>query len=99
MSTEGEPLLSDEEMNNCVLRAVPKEHRNAFYLLATKVAQEVHDAVQAKIASGELRVCTPVKAVYGDHGGIMGWSCAECSAPCDPKYYGWCPGCGNPITE
>lgn len=87
MSTERKLLLSDDSAITliCGVDESPWRVIRAFY--------------EAKLASGELRVCKPVKAVYGDHGGIMGWSCTECSAPCDPKYYGWCPGCGNPISE
>lgn len=97
MSTERKPLLSDEAAIKIAL------HHNTiggkYIMPQSMVAIAVRDWYEAKIASGELRVCTPVKAVYGDHGGIMAWSCSGCGTSCDKDAFKCCPVCGNPITE
>ena len=47
----------------------------------------------------ELRLVKEVDALCGDHGGIEGCSCSECSAPVMPEAWMFCPGCGNKVRQ
>lgn len=50
-----------------------------------------------EVYEAELRVVREVEAMCGDHGGIDGCSCSECSAPVMPEAWTYCPGCGNKV--
>ena len=87
MSTERKLLLSDEGVVRLTERDKPQ--MKPF---------EVRDFYEAKIASGELRVCKPVKAVFSEEDGREE-VCNGCSFWPVPKTSNFCPGCGNPISE
>ena len=57
----------------------------------------IRDYYEGLIISGKLRLVVEVEAMCGDHGGIEGRSCSECSAPVMPEAWMFCPGCGNKV--
>lgn len=88
-------LLSDEGMYSIV----GVDDFGEWRVRPLKSPFEIRDFYEAKIASGELMVVKTVQAAYGDNGGIMGYSCTDCGAPCQPDYWMHCPGCGAKIIK
>ena len=87
MSNERKPLCSDEIITMHLQRAEDD------FDLCDRIRNEYEDL----ITHGHLRLVVEVEAMCGDHGGIEGCSCSECSAPVMPGAWMFCPGCGNKV--
>ena len=106
MDTERTPFLHYEEFRAILDDEAEDigvddetESGKAEWRAMNTAGNAIREFYESLIAAGKLRVVEEVEAQYGDYGGIMGWSCTNCSAPCQPDYWGYCPGCGNPIKR
>ena len=100
MSDKRKPLLSDGALTAIIDKWVEYDDGlDTDWDKASNAADSVRNFYETLIATGKLRVVREVEAMCGDHGGIEGCSCSECSAPVMPEAWMYCPGCGNKVRR